>query len=168
MGRDKSRLRLGRRTMLDQVRRAAQASGLPMRIIRRDCVPRCGPLGGIYTALKSTAAESLLFLACDMPFVTVELVQLLLGGFTPADHAVFTQAKGRVGFPLILRRAALPLVTQQIKRCEFSLQALSKMLKAKVLRPPGAFGPQLRNINTPADWDRARLLWGAASGPGSE
>src|SRR5262245_53027899 len=52
MGRDKSRLRVGRRTMLTHAKQAAQALGLPVRVIRRDIVPRCGPLGGVLTALK--------------------------------------------------------------------------------------------------------------------
>src|SRR5689334_13117942 len=78
MGLDKSRLKLGRRTLLGHIRAEAKRTGLPVRVIRRDCVPRCGPLGGIFTALKSTRAEWVLFLACDMPFVSGELMKWLL------------------------------------------------------------------------------------------
>src|ERR1051325_7409960 len=74
MGRDKSRLRLGRLTFLDRIDRAASAMGFPVRIIRDDLVPGCGPIGGIYTALSTTTAESLLFIPCDMPFLTSELL----------------------------------------------------------------------------------------------
>ena len=80
MGTDKARLRLGRKTLLGHVRAAARAAGLPLRVIRRDIVPRCGPLGGVYTALRSTRAEAVMFLSCDMPFVTGELLQRLLSG----------------------------------------------------------------------------------------
>src|SRR5262245_26747021 len=73
MGRNKSRLSLGNITMLGHIRKTAEATGLPVRVIRRDCVPKCGPLGGIYTALKTTEADAILFLACDMPLVTTEL-----------------------------------------------------------------------------------------------
>lgn len=45
MGRDKARLRLRGRTLLAWVRAAARATGWPVRVIRRDLVPRCGPLG---------------------------------------------------------------------------------------------------------------------------
>ena len=78
MGREKSKLKLGKRTMLGHIRATAKATGLPVRVIRRDSVPRCGPLGGIYTALKSTPAATVLFLSCDMPLVSVELLQKLL------------------------------------------------------------------------------------------
>ena len=73
LGRDKARVRLGRRTLLAHVRRAAKELGLPVRVIRRDLVPRCGPLGGVFTALKTSRADAELFLACDMPFVSASL-----------------------------------------------------------------------------------------------
>src|SRR2546430_17716334 len=79
MGRDKSRLKLGRRTLLGHIRAEAKTLGLPVRVIRRDLVPRCGPLGGIYTALKSTRADGVLFLACDMPFVRAALLKTQIG-----------------------------------------------------------------------------------------
>jgi molybdopterin-guanine dinucleotide biosynthesis protein A len=145
--------------MLDQVRRAASTAGWPVRVIRRDRVPQCGPLGGVYTGLTSTTADAVLFLACDMPFVTADLIQFLLEGFSAADIAVFTRARGRAGFPFVVRRVILPVVVRQIEREEFSLQALSKVLRAKVVSPGRKFGPRLRNVNTPDDWRSARKLW---------
>src|SRR6266568_4948322 len=102
MGRDKSRLRLGRRTMLGHIRRVARELGLPVRLIRRDAVPRCGPLGGIYTALKTIRAEAVMFLACDMPFVTAALLRAVRRGFGARDDAMFVRSGGRVGFPFAL------------------------------------------------------------------
>ena len=53
MGRDKARLRLGGVSLLARLKGLARALRLPARVIRRDAVPRCGPLGGIFTALKT-------------------------------------------------------------------------------------------------------------------
>src|SRR3954469_8767085 len=78
MGQDKARLRVGDRTMLDHIRSQARATGLPVRVIRHDAVPRCGPLGGIYTALTTTNADWVVFLPCDMPFVSTELIRFIL------------------------------------------------------------------------------------------
>ncbi|MEO8427284.1 MAG: NTP transferase domain-containing protein, partial [Verrucomicrobiota bacterium] len=78
MGRDKSRLRLGKRTLLGQVRATAERLRLPVRIIRQDLVPRCGPLGGIYTALKTSRKQVILFLPCDTPFVSLGLLEKVL------------------------------------------------------------------------------------------
>ena len=71
MGVDKARLRLGGRTLLARVREHAAQLGFRVRVVRKDLVPPCGPLGGIYTAMKRSRADALLFLSCDMPFVTV-------------------------------------------------------------------------------------------------
>jgi molybdopterin-guanine dinucleotide biosynthesis protein A len=86
MGRDKSRIRIGRRTMLGHIRALAAQLGLPVRVLRRDAVPRCGPIGGIYTALTRTRADAILFLACDMPFVTLAFLKEILRAFSKIAH----------------------------------------------------------------------------------
>ena len=172
MGRDKARLRLGNRTMLGHIRATARAVGTarcavrssqrddPIRIsartISRDLVPRCGPLGGIFTALKTTRADAVLFLACDMPFVSAELLKFLLGKFNTKQSAFFTQKNRQVGFPFLIARNKLSVVEKQIARKEFSLQKLASILHARKLKLPRCFAGQLRNINTPADLKRAR------------
>lgn len=159
MGRDKSRLRLGQRTLLEQIRTEARKLGLPMRVIRRDAVPRCGPLGGIYTALASTKAEAVLFLACDMPFVTAELLRAVLCEFQVKDSALFVRGGGNVGFPFLLRREVLSVVSDQMKLEQFSLHALAGALAARCLRLPARWRTQLANVNTPQDWTRTRRRW---------
>lgn len=159
MGCDKARLQLGKRTMLGQIRLRARQTGLPMRTIRRDLVPRCGPLGGIYTALKTTRAPAVLFLACDMPFISAELMRRLLNDFSGAKLARFTVAAGSVGFPFVLRPGALEVVAAQIGRKQFSLQKLAVALAADVFRPPRQLAEALRNVNTPEELARAQELW---------
>ena len=159
MGRDKARLRFGRRTLLGEVRKSAKATGLATRVIRRDCVPRCGALGGVYTALKSTPAEVVLFLACDMPLVTPDLMQALLRKLGLAQQALFVSGVEGIGFPFLLRRTTLGVVAGQIKRRQLSLRALAKVLKAKRVRLPGPSAEQLRNVNTPSEWIQVRDMW---------
>src|SRR5262245_31356666 len=78
MGRDKSRLRLGSRTLLGHVRHAARQTGFPVRTLRKDALPRCGPVGGVWTALKRSRASALLFLPCDMPNITSAVLNELV------------------------------------------------------------------------------------------
>jgi molybdenum cofactor guanylyltransferase len=156
MQRDKSRLRLDHRTMLGCVRAAARRLKLPVRVIQRDLKPGCGPLGGIYTALKSSHTDIVLFLACDMPFVSTGLLQKALGNLTPGHRALFVRHGGRVGFPFLLRRDVLPVVIDQVVQKELSLQTLATILKARTIRLPHAMSAELFNINTPADWKKAR------------
>ncbi len=156
MGRDKARLRLGRKTLLGSVLFEARKTGLPVRVIRRDSVPRCGPLGGVYTALKTTKSEAVVFLACDMPFISRELITTVLEKLAPGSSGIFVRLKTVVGFPFALRCAALSVVESQIERHQFSLQHLAKTLKAKVLTMPRRLAPQLLNINTKQDFLIAR------------
>ena len=157
MGRDKSRLWLGRRTMLGQIRATAKALRVPLRVIRRDAVPRCGPLGGIYTALKSTEAGAVMFLACDMPFVTEALLRSVHERY--GRQALFVTSDRGTSFPFMLPREALATVARQIEQGHFSLHELARKLKARKFCPPAGRRAELRNINTPREWARAVRAW---------
>ena len=161
MGRDKSRLRLGRRTLVGHLRATVKELGWPVRVLRRDLVERCGPLGGIYTALRTTRAEVVMFLACDMPFVSSAWLQQLRSALRMKDHAVFTVANDRVGFPLILRRGVLETVKEQMSAGKLSLQDLALGTRGRKLCQPAARAGEALNINLPADWLMAveRLEW---------
>ena len=165
MGRDKSRLRLGRRTMLGHIRGEARELGLSVRVIRRDAVPRCGPLGGVYTALKTTRADAVMFLACDMPFITAALLRAMHRRFGEGSKYLFVRSEDTVGLPFVLRRDALATVTKQIALGRFSLRELARALKAKTMRVPPRWRAQLSNINTPGEWERARGLWNMVRKP---
>lgn len=156
MGRDKARLRLRGQSLLSRVRTVAAQARWPVRVIRRDLVPRCGPLGGVCTALKTTRAEVVLFLACDMPFITAELIGKLVKLRQTRNLAVFTLGGQGPGFPFLLRRAALPRVEEQIAAGEFSLQSLAAKCRARMIRAPGG-ARSLFNVNTPADLKRMNL-----------
>jgi molybdenum cofactor guanylyltransferase len=152
MGRDKARLKLQGRTMLSHVREVAATLGVPVRVIRRDVVPRCGPLGGIITGFRRSRAETLLFLACDMPFVTPVLLRRILRASDSGEDAVFATALGRSGFPFVLPRVALAVVEEHRAKEEFSLRQLAVKTKAKQLRVSSKL---VFNINTPDDLARA-------------
>ncbi len=153
MGRNKSQLRLGGKTLLGHIRRTAKALDLPVRVIRRDLVPRCGPLGGIYTALKTTRADVVLFLACDMPLVSEPLLKKFLKR-TARTNAIFIWSNGAAGFPFLLNKNTLPLVQKLMQEKHFSLQTLARETGAKHFRVSRAFADDLLNLNTPADWSK--------------
>ena len=156
MGRDKAKLRLGRRTMLGHVRAAAVEMGWPVRVIRRDLVARCGPLGGIYTALKTSRADAELFLACDMPFVSPGLLREISAKLSRSCPATFGVVNGMAGFPFVIWKEALPVIEQQVVQGRFSLQKLAVALNARRVRIPKARQWEVQNINMPEDW-RATL-----------
>lgn len=158
MGRNKATLRLDGRTLLGHVRAAAKRLGLPVRVIRRDLIPNCGPLGGIHTALATSRAAGSLFLSCDMPFVSVALLDRVVRRFSTATQALFVREERGVGFPFLIRRDCLPVIVQQLDKKQFSLQALARVLRAKTFRLPPGQAQELFNVNTPAEWRQARKL----------
>lgn len=151
MGRDKSKLRIGRRTMISIIREEAATLGAPVRVIRKDLVERCGPLGGIVTALKTTRRDVVLFLACDMPMISKDLLLAVIESIGPQSRAVFMESEG-AGFPFALGRELLPMVEQQIAARKFSLQNLAETLAAKRIHPAPDQAARLYNINSPEDF----------------
>jgi len=151
MGRDKARLRLGNANLLHHVVAAARPIGAPVRIIRRDTVPRCGPMGGVFTALSTTRSDTVLFLACDMPMVSSELLRWLIEKAPCAPDGWFVRSSSQIGFPFLLPRRILPIVTCHLDQKKFSLYALAQRLKSKIVLVPRRFALELINVNTPAD-----------------
>ncbi len=163
MGRDKARLLLDGRSMLGRIRAVAKdflagdSSPSRVRVIRKDHVRRCGPLGGIVTALRTTKAQAVLFLACDMPLVSPALLKRIVRASRGGNRAVFVSQRACVGFPCVVPREALALVEQQIASAEFSLHALAKTLGARRLKVSDRSG-ELLNVNTPKDVSEAEQV----------
>jgi len=160
MGRDKTMVRLGQSTLLGLVEATARCLKAPLRVIRHDQIPGQGPLGGVYTALKTGASPVVLFLSCDMPFVSLALLESLLASRPSGRMAAFTIQAGRIGFPFWVRRPALRTVQRQMERGQLALADLAQALKAQLLKVPAA-NNELLNINTPSDLQKARQLHSA-------
>jgi molybdopterin-guanine dinucleotide biosynthesis protein A len=167
MGRDKARLRLGGRTLVQRIAHAAKACGGRVRVVRKDIVPRCGPLGGVLTGFARARADAVLFLSCDMPFVDASLLRELVAQFQRARRGVFTWSGASAGFPFLLPTAARSTVRALIRAKRLSLQELVRESRARRWRPPRHYRDQLLNVNTPPAWEHARLQWAArrALGP---
>lgn len=148
MGRDKSKVRIAGKTPVQWLRKTFPG----LRVQRKDIVPRCGPLGGIVTVLRKTKADRVVFLACDMPFVSTATVKRLLKTGPPA----FSNGPEGLGFPVVLPKSVLPMVERQLTEMKFSLNELGRVLGAKKIRP--ARTVDLTNLNTPADLQRFNEL----------
>jgi molybdopterin-guanine dinucleotide biosynthesis protein A len=164
MGRDKARIVVAGKTLLQHVRSKAAATGLPVRTIRTDLVSRCGPLGGIVTGLTRARSGWCMFLTCDMPLITPRLIAELRRSATKLGRPVFVRTAKGFGFPLVLRATDLSRVRELIATGQRSLQQLARAVGARALRLPAARRGELSNANTPADLVELRRCLGAGCG----
>ena len=140
MGRDKSRIRLGGRSLLAHALSLAEATGFPMRVLRRDLVPQCGPIGGIWTALETTRADLVLFLSCDMPFVTPGTLRMLMRRTGPEVDAVFAECDGIAGFPFLVSRGAAARIRRQLDESRAVPAGARACAQVKAASNPGGAG----------------------------
>lgn len=128
MGRDKAMLTLDNETFIDRIAAAMIAvlsevlfSGSD--IARAGCdglrsvpdeIPSIGPLGGIYSAFQCTNAGALLVAACDLPFITSDLLKCLLD-FSRSNAVVYA-ADSREAQPLlgVYPRCILPVLDRYL------------------------------------------------------
>jgi len=180
-GRPKGLERVGGERILDRlVASLTAATGEPPLLIANDpqaaewapglrvvtdSRPDCGSLGGIYTAL-TTGQGPVLLVAWDMPFVTTDLLQALVGG--SPDYDVFLPESGgpRGVEPLcgVYGPACLAPVTRQLD--DEDLRAIGFHDAVRVGHLPlevvSGFGdPETLffNVNTPNDLAKAEDLW---------
>ena len=121
-----------------------------------DYDPPCGPLGGLAAGLQAISSELAIVVACDMPFLNVDLLRWLIDRAEGYD-AVVPQA-GAEYEPLhaVYRRTCYHPIVQRIQQGErrvisfFGEVRLRSVPEAewRVLDPAGR---SLINLNTPGD-----------------
>jgi molybdopterin-guanine dinucleotide biosynthesis protein A len=139
----------------------------------QDEIPGIGPLGGIYTALRTRPDCSALVVAVDMPFLSAALlgylVQLseqadvvlpVVGGITQQTHTVYG--------PECLRHIESQIATGDYKVDRFFPKVAVRRVDEAEL---AAFDPRLqsfRNANTPELWQAALIELQDAGSTGPE
>jgi molybdopterin-guanine dinucleotide biosynthesis protein A len=157
MGRDKALLPVDRSTLVEQVAarvRAVAGSvtliGAPERYtglglpVAADLIEGCGPIGGVYTALRiSSAAWNLL---------TAGFLAQLLEGAQEADADCFVPKTASGLHPLcaVYHRLTLPAVEYAIDHKSFKMHDLLDSLRT--VSWPVADVSLLENVNTPIEW----------------
>ena len=179
MGQDKAQLRLGPETMLERL--AGQLSpvtssvtlvGNPRAYVGHslptvpDVYEKWGALGGIHAALSAAKTDWIVVVACDLPFITRDLFERLTSlADESIDGIVPMQPDGRPQpvCALYRREACLPEIERLIAAGEHTPRALLTNVRTRYVQfpelsdLPGAENFFL-NLNTPEDFERAKLL----------
>lgn len=153
MGCDKAGVSLGGTRLLTGIKRESLKTGWPVRVVRKDIVERCGPIGGVFTALKRSKADATIFVACDMPWISAMVLKRVGDSMKAKTTAVFAKNDKFAGFPFALRKSTLEQVERQIQSGDFSLQTLARNTRARFIR---AKASELVDIDTPEDLAAAR------------
>ncbi len=117
-----------------------------------DEMPHCGPASGIYTALRVTATDWNMVVACDMPAVSADILrELLRWAETSERNCVAAIGPYRQPEPLcaLYHRRCLHALAGAIRDKRLRMRDLIKEIGA-VWVPVDATA--LANVNTPADW----------------
>jgi molybdopterin-guanine dinucleotide biosynthesis protein A len=176
-GRDKSRLVVGGRTILE--RQIAELSrvtsdilivgrndqvwpglsvtdGVAPRLVA-DIVPDCGPLGGLHTALTTARGDALFVAACDMPYLDASFITYLFGLSAGADAVVPRTNGGYHPLCAVYTRACLDAIARRLGNGRLKMIDLLQDVRTRIVAPDELArfdrdGKLLANVNTPADY----------------
>jgi molybdopterin-guanine dinucleotide biosynthesis protein A len=173
-GQVKPLLDVGGRTILERQRAVLAQFAVTPRLIARDPAPYAGlglevvpdlvdggALGGLCTALETAPTRTVLVLAGDLPFVSVEFVQALLDALGSHAAAIPRTAAGwhplAALYDRAVGRAARTALDRGRRRVIDVATALDvAVLDAEAMAPLDPDGALLWNVNTPADYAWAR------------
>ncbi|MBS1913177.1 MAG: molybdenum cofactor guanylyltransferase [Bacteroidetes bacterium] len=168
MGRDKAMISVNGRPMLERVAGAAYDAGLEVMVVGReqgadwhgpavrfvqDDFPDAGPLGGIATALRH-ARTPVLALACDMPWISAEMIRWLVDAYAlEGEAAGLVSLNGERPEPLfsVYGRPCAGEIAHMIASGNLAVIALIRTLGLPQRVVPERFRSALRNVNTPLD-----------------
>ena len=174
MGQNKALLRLGRQTLIEHVLAVLSPLVSQTGIISstaeeyahlsvecyRDRWPGLGPLGGIGTALENSHNDYSLILACDMPLVSRELLELLIDKSPNYQVTVPKEADGHLQ-PLcaLYHRSCLKTIERLIEQGRYSPRDLFSEVNTLIVPFEAIAGLAhserlFENVNTPEDLAR--------------
>ena len=121
-----------------------------------DLIKGLGPLGGIFTGLKTISDEAGFFVACDMPFLNAELIRHM-AHLTEDFDVVVPKLDWKIE-PLhaIYSKSCIPAITELIENRDYQIFNFFKKVRVRYLsaREIREFDPELKfllNINRPEE-----------------
>lgn len=178
MGTDKRFLQLGGISLLDRSLRILEALFEETLIVLAEPIPGwsagrhrlvydaisdCGSLGGLYTGLLEAGSPRIFAVACDMPFLKVDLIRYLVQLDPAAD---IVGAKLQTGFqPMhgVYSKRCTPVLEEMARSGDLKIQRLFEHphFKIRIVGEPDLrkFDRDLRsfeNINTPDEYAMAQ------------
>ncbi|MEE8370008.1 MAG: molybdenum cofactor guanylyltransferase [Dehalococcoidia bacterium] len=129
-----------------------------------DAAPGLGPISGLQTGLQACDAEHILVVACDLPFLNVELLRFMAD--LPRSYQALVPWSADRWQPLcaIYARSCLKVVDAIVSEGGGSMHQLLERLDVqrldeKEMRRLDRDGLSFVNLNERSDLDKARAIW---------
>jgi molybdopterin-guanine dinucleotide biosynthesis protein A len=136
--------------------------GLELQMIE-DEFPGAGPLGGIATALRASEAEWNLIVACDLPYLTREWLEFLIGRAVRSDADAVLPMNERGAEPLcaVYRKRADGAIRAALDRGVRKVTDGLADVRIEFIEPRewkgfDSDGLLFKNMNSPADYEEAK------------
>lgn len=144
-----------------------------------DAIPGCGPLAGLEAALRDAPEEWLLVMPVDLPLLPPAALRALIEQGTEDGGpgvACFESPSRRQPLPVLLHRAAHPVIARALRRGERKLmpvlqraaQAMCPLgmcvVEAEALASELDVSVWFTNVNTPDDYRAAQELLTTGNG----
>lgn len=131
-----------------------------------DLIPDRGPLGGVYTGLHYAGSSPVFAVSCDLPFVHVSAIELLMKEAVAHDIVV-PDIHGRL-HPLhaTYSRRCMPYLLERIRNNRLNITGFINEAQGLSIKRVSAGewvkeDPEFRslfNMNTVKDWDEANEM----------
>lgn len=128
--------------------------------------PHCGPIGGIYSILKRSESQLNLVVSCDIPLVSVSLLNYMVDSATVNDSLITVPVdhEGQLHMTCaVYHKDLLPIVKQQIDARRFKMKNLLDLVSVEYInisREHPLFQENaFLNVNRPNTLEEARKLW---------
>jgi len=180
IGRAKQVLEIGGRTFLETVHSEAasvfekvivvtkagrEAGDLP--VIHEAATDLTAPILGLARASEDAGDAPFFALAVDYPLMRTELLRFLRDRFESSNaEIVAPRSAGKIHVLCAgYRPAVRGSLHDKIMREDYRLQGLLDLHPAEIIEPDelSRFGDALLNVNTPEDYERARVIRGEAN-----
>ena len=130
--------------------------GYEVPIIRDEILGR-GPLEGLYQGLKVATYDEVFFVACDMPFLRVELIRFLSSLLLANDVVVPQLQSGLHPLHAFYHRRCLPLIKKNLEAGRLKIIDVYPSCSVRYvgeaeLQVFDNLSKAFCNVNTPDDW----------------
>ena len=128
-----------------------------------DLYPGKSSLGGIYTGLVHSSSLHNLVVACDMPFLNIDLLRYMIGLSSSFDVVIPRTGDQMEPLHAIYSKNCMVLMEKQLKQNNLKITAFFSSVKVRYVEQDelDRFDPErlsFFNINTEADLKKARRL----------